>query len=124
VHGDFSPKNLLVHGAGLTLVDFEVAHAGDPAFDLGFFFSHLLLKAFRAARTHGERPDFALTHAFWQSYTAHAGSDPVRMRRTVRHAAACVLARLDGKSPIDYRHELDQDAVRQFARTALHREPH
>ncbi len=35
VHGDFSPKNILVHRGGLTLVDFEVGHFGDPAFDLG-----------------------------------------------------------------------------------------
>ncbi len=54
VHADFSPKNLLVHGDrfGLTVVDFETAHAGDPAFDLGFFTSHLLLKSLRAAPEH------------------------------------------------------------------------
>ena len=44
VLGDFSPKNILVHSAGLILLDFECAHAGDAAFDLGFFLSHLLLK--------------------------------------------------------------------------------
>src|SRR5262249_5388665 len=44
VLADFSPKNILVHSRGLTLVDFETAHAGDPAFDLGFLLSHLLLK--------------------------------------------------------------------------------
>ena len=44
VLGDFSPKNILVHGTGLVLLDFECAHAGDPAFDLGFFLTHLLLK--------------------------------------------------------------------------------
>ena len=49
VLGDFSPKNILVHAGGLILLDFECAHAGDPAFDLGFFLSHLLLKTIRAA---------------------------------------------------------------------------
>ena len=44
VLGDFSPKNILVHQQGLILLDFECAHAGDPAFDLGFFLTHLLLK--------------------------------------------------------------------------------
>ena len=48
VHADFSPKNILVHRRGLTVVDFETAHAGDPAFDVGFFLSHITLKAFRA----------------------------------------------------------------------------
>ena len=46
VHADFSPKNLLVGPAGLMMVDFETGHFGDPAFDLGFFQSHLILKAF------------------------------------------------------------------------------
>ena len=49
VLGDFSPKNILVHKDGLILLDFECAHAGDPAFDLGFFLTHLLLKTIRAA---------------------------------------------------------------------------
>ena len=48
VLGDFSPKNILVHSGGLILLDFECAHAGDPAFDLGFFLTHLLLKTIRA----------------------------------------------------------------------------
>ena len=56
VHADFSPKNILVHARGLTLVDFETAHAGDPAYDLGFVLSHLLLKAARAGHRRGARP--------------------------------------------------------------------
>ena len=45
VHGDYSPKNMLIDPQGqLMLLDFECAHAGDPAFDLGFFLTHLFLK--------------------------------------------------------------------------------
>jgi 5-methylthioribose kinase len=45
VHGDYSPKNVLVgHGPSLWVIDFEVAHVGDPAFDLAFMLNHLLLK--------------------------------------------------------------------------------
>ena len=51
VLGDFSPKNILVHAGGLILLDFECAHAGDPAFDLGFFLTHLMLKEIRASST-------------------------------------------------------------------------
>jgi 5-methylthioribose kinase len=122
VLGDFSPKNILVHPGGLILLDFETAHAGDPAFDLGFFLSHLMLKAFRARRLGGNPGAFLeLINAFWKSYTARAGIDPCggRSHRGVRHALACVLARLDGKSTIDYRHELDHEAVRRFARQGL-----
>ena len=46
-HGDYSPKNILTHEHGFTLVDYETAHFGDPTMDLGFFLSHLLLKAAR-----------------------------------------------------------------------------
>jgi len=53
-HGDFSPKNLLVHAGGLTLVDYETGHLGEPAMDVGFFFSHLLLKAIRSRMGNGE----------------------------------------------------------------------
>src|SRR5205807_7645898 len=49
VHADFSPKNVLIAGDRISLVDFETAHYGDPAFDLGFFLSHLLLKSVRHA---------------------------------------------------------------------------
>jgi aminoglycoside phosphotransferase (APT) family kinase protein len=45
VHADFTPKNLLVWDAGLMMVDFETGHFGDPAFDLGLFLAHLVLKA-------------------------------------------------------------------------------
>src|SRR5262249_20798740 len=44
-HGDYSPKNVLTHAAGFTLVDYETAHFGDPTMDLGFCLSHLVLKA-------------------------------------------------------------------------------
>ncbi|HEX8201161.1 MAG TPA: phosphotransferase, partial [Isosphaeraceae bacterium] len=117
VLGDFSPKNILVHARGLTLVDFETAHAGDPAFDLGFFLSHLVLKAFRAAPR--PEPYLELTRRFWDAYRREAGDDPALARRGTAHAAACALARIDGTSPVDYRAELDPDAVRRAARAAL-----
>ena len=68
VHGDFSPKNLLVAGESLTLVDFETGHWGDPAFDLGFFLSHLVLKA--AYRLPRHEPLLELTETFRRAYDA------------------------------------------------------
>jgi 5-methylthioribose kinase len=121
VHADFSPKNILVHQRGMMLVDFETAHAGDPAFDLGFFLSHLLLKAFRAQA--GAGAYFDLSRTFWDAYRTHTGADLARMARAVRHAAACMLARIDGKSPVDYRSHLDVQAVRRFARAAIRNPP-
>jgi 5-methylthioribose kinase len=119
VHADFSPKNILVHSQGLTVVDFETAHAGDPAFDLGFFLSHLVLKAFRAAPDSDRYLD--LTRAFCNAYCATTGLDPRsdRMRRGIAHASACALARVDGKSPVEYLDQQTQQAVRTFSRAAL-----
>ena len=123
VHGDFSPKNLLVHAGGLTAVDFETAHAGDPAFDLGFFLSHLLLKAFRAAPD--ALPYFVLIQAFWDAYLDRVGvaPDADRVARACDHTAACALARVDGKSPVDYLDDRARDRVRRFATAALQGPP-
>src|SRR5262249_5112994 len=68
VHGDFSPKNLLVHANRVTLIDFEVGHYGDPAFDLGFFLTHLMFKAFYNAPRYA--PFLNLIDAFWSRYSA------------------------------------------------------
>jgi 5-methylthioribose kinase len=106
VHADFSPKNLLVYDGGLLLVDFETGHYGDPAFDLGFFLSHLVLKAAYHAPAHDAY--LALTQTFWQSYRAELAKvisgDEFRAleRRTIRHFAGCAWARVDGKSQVDY----------------------
>lgn len=119
VLADFSPKNVLVHGEGLTLVDFETGHYGDPAFDLGFFLSHLLLKTLRHARI------AELTEAFWSRYwpTLEAKPLPPGMqraelfRRTLPHLAGCMLARVDGTSPVDYLTPEQADRVRWFSRS-------
>jgi 5-methylthioribose kinase len=129
VHADFSPKNILVHSAGLTLVDFETAHAGDPAFDLGFFASHLLLKAIRQyvrAGAGAELPIIRLLDAFWVAYWPSVAERlrPGRDDRGARHAAACTLARIDGKSPVDYLDAGGQGIARRFALAALLQDAH
>ncbi|MEX2027661.1 MAG: phosphotransferase, partial [Pirellulaceae bacterium] len=106
VHGDFSPKNLLVAEGELWLIDFEVGHFGDGAFDLGFFLTHLVLKSFVA----GDRADeyLALIDAFRGAYQAEAlpvagaGELAQLWLRTCGALAGCLLARVDGKSPVDY----------------------
>lgn len=119
VHADFSPKNLLIHPDGLTLVDYETVHFGDPAFDLGFFFSHLWLKAVALPAV---RPSLiAGILAAWDAYRTQLGTAETSAsipfeelsRRAVLHLAACLLSRVDGKSPVDYLHEESQ---RDFVR--------
>jgi 5-methylthioribose kinase len=128
VLADFSPKNVLIAGEQIVLVDFETGHYGDPAFDLGFFLSHLLLKGIRHAARFAEFA--ALTMEFWGSYfneLADLSQDtPFArveiLRRTTAHLAGCMWARIDGTSKIDYLGEAQQNAARDFCRS-LFRDP-
>jgi 5-methylthioribose kinase len=99
VHGDFSPKNVLLHQDRMVLLDHEVAHFGDPAFDIGFAMAHLLSKAHHLPLL---RTDFlSAALEFWRSYqtwTPYAGFES----RCVRHSLACLLARVCGRSPLEY----------------------
>jgi 5-methylthioribose kinase len=123
-HGDYSPKNILTHSQGFTLVDYETAHLGDPTMDLGFFLSHLLLKA---VKRHGEAEQFLdLTRAFWRGYAAEASFRPLAelQSRGIAHLGVCLLARIDGTSPVDYLPEEGQrEQVRRIGRRILRERP-
>lgn len=128
VHADFSPKNLLVSAQGLLMVDFETGHYGDPAFDLGFFLSHLVLKACRAIPRHD---DFlGLSEVFRQAYDRRigkniAGADLADLwSRGAQNFAGCAWARLGGKSPVDYLSDPGRrEAMRVVCREVFDREP-
>lgn len=108
VHGDYSPKNVIVVGSGAAaevfLLDFEVAHLGNPVFDLAFMLNHLTLKAIHKPRLAGEYN--AAARSFWSAYLDNAGpfaTDPAGFEReTVRQLGVLLLARVDGKSPAEY----------------------
>jgi 5-methylthioribose kinase len=125
VHGDFSPKNLLISPGQICLIDFEVGHFGDPAFDLGFFLTHLALKAIHA----GQRRDdyLAVIDDFWKAYQGALIAVVTReeladlSRRSALHWAACMLARVDGKSPVDYLAPDHKQFVRSFVVDFLRR---
>jgi len=120
VHADFSPKNILVHPDGISLVDYETVHLGDPAFDLGFFFSHLWLKAIALpeSRMSIQQGIEAAWLAYQSALTAERSAAAVihfahLSQRAVSHLAACLLSRVDGKSTVDY---LQQESQRRFVR--------
>jgi 5-methylthioribose kinase len=120
VHGDYSPKNMLVQGNKIFLIDFEVVHWGDPAFDAGFLLNHLFLKAFHQPRFW--RLYFMAVREFWKELlrgtenAAHGDFENM----TLRHLAALMLARMDGKSPVEYiRDEITRERVRRFAKRLL-----
>ena len=103
VHGDYSPKNVLVHAGRLVLLDHEVIHFGEPAFDLGFSLTHLLSKAHYLP---AHRRSFVnAAHLFWRSYLQAAA--PCHQTadfesRAARHTLACLLARVAGRSTLEY----------------------
>jgi 5-methylthioribose kinase len=123
-HGDYTPKNLLVHGGGLTLVDYETAHLGEPAMDLGLFFAHLLLKAVH--RPHERELFFVLVATAWAGYASVVTFEALEalLFRGLGHLGACLLARVDGTSPVDYLPEAGRpQAVRRLARWLLEERP-
>ena len=123
-HGDYSPKNILAHGAGVTLVDYETAHLGHPTMDLGFFLSHVILKAIKRRRE--REAFFELTRAFWRGYGREVKFRPLEelQARGIGHFGLCVLARIDGTSPVDYlTDEVDRTMARTLGRRVLHERP-
>ena len=113
VHGDVSPKNILAGPHGPVFLDAECAWFGDPAFDLAFCLNHLLLKCLwnRAAAPR-------LIEAFERLRAAYregvSWESPVAVEeRTARLLAALMLARVDGKSPVEYLTAADQNLVRE-----------
>lgn len=120
MHGDVSPKNILKGPDGPVLLDAETACYGDPAFDLAFCLNHLLLKCIWApAHAAAYCQSFA---ALRDAYFAHVAWEPVAEmdRRTAGVLSALLLARIDGKSPVEYiTAETDKAFVRTAARDFL-----
>ncbi len=116
VHGDYGPKNVLVHAGQLVILDYEVVHWGDPAFDLGFGLTHLLSKAHHVR---GRRADFGRAASqFFRAYLESLGDVPWANGvepHAVRHTLGCLLARAQGRSPLEYldlaARERQRDAV-------------
>ncbi len=120
VHGDFSPKNLLTGPAGPVILDAECAWYGDPAFDLAFVLNHLLLKG---AWRPGWRARYAGAFAaLANAYLAHVAWEAAAdcERRTAALLPGLMLARIDGKSPVEYlTDDRPRNEVRAFARALL-----
>jgi 5-methylthioribose kinase len=122
VHGDVSPKNILVGPSGPVFLDAECAWYGDPAFDIAFCANHLLLKSvWKPAHAEAYATAYrALTEAYlagviWEDRDAlDARAGPL--------LAALMLARIDGKSPVEYlTDEADRVFVRRVASQLLRR---
>jgi aminoglycoside phosphotransferase (APT) family kinase protein len=118
VHGDVSPKNILV-GAEPVFLDAECATWGDPAFDAAFCLTHLVLK-----RIHLPAQRDALrasARAFQEAYLAEVVWEDAAAvsRRIDRIVPALLLARVAGASPVEYLDDAERTRVRRLALSAL-----
>lgn len=119
VHGDFSPKNMLISPDRLVLLDHEVAWYGDPAFDLAFFLNHLFLKCLLHFHRNLALPDLPLIA--WRRYFSKgilADREALAVR-TSRLLLMLMLARVDGKSPVEYLNESQHEGIRAFVHQQL-----
>jgi 5-methylthioribose kinase len=111
VHGDYSPKNVIVYPDRILLLDCEVAHWGDPAFDAAFLLCHLLLDG-------AQEPDFADVFASvaveaWRTYRTQGGlADDASV---IAELGCLLLARVDGKSPLAHLRGERATPVRAYA---------
>lgn len=119
VHGDVSPKNILIRDGAPILLDAECATMGDASFDPAFCLNHLILKAIHVPAIRTEL--LAAVGAFWDAYRAHiAWEDAAALEeRIARLLPALMLARVDGKSPVEYLDEGERDLVRKLAVSLL-----
>ncbi|OXM72289.1 MULTISPECIES: phosphotransferase family protein [Amycolatopsis] len=114
VHGDYTPKNVLVDPDGhqLWVIDWEVAHAGDPTFDPAWTVGHLLLKSLH-------RPTAAPACAAAAHEFLDALEVPLDENQLIRQTGCLVLSRVDGTSPVDYLAPTARDRARALGRRLL-----
>jgi aminoglycoside phosphotransferase (APT) family kinase protein len=119
VHGDVSPKNILVRSQRPVLLDAECATVGDPAFDVAFCLNHLVLKAIHLPPSR----DGLLRSigSLWDAYRPHVGWEaPSTLDgRVAALLPALMLARIDGKSPVEYLTETGRSTTRDLARDLI-----
>ncbi|GAA2118487.1 aminoglycoside phosphotransferase family protein [Actinomadura napierensis] len=118
VHGDFSPKNMLVSERRVWVLDWEVAHVGDATFDPAFLLTHLLLKSVHDPASAGAHAELA--SLFLKALTARTAGTVVHdPGQLVRQVGCLLLARVDGKSPAGYLTADERPRVRELGRSLL-----
>ena len=120
VHGDVSPKNILIGREGPVLIDAECAWFGDPAFDVAFCLNHFFLKAAHMPQ-HAEAL-MRCVSMMTRAYHEHVNWEPNSQfeTRVASLLPGLTLARVDGRSPVEYLAGRARDRVRVLAIELLH----
>lgn len=115
LHGDVSPKNILIRDSGPVLLDAECATMGDACFDPAFCINHLLLKAIHCPKASTTYVEGALS--LWQHYASFVSWEPLANleSRVSQLIPMLMLARIDGKSPVEYLTDPERQHCRQIA---------
>jgi Ser/Thr protein kinase RdoA (MazF antagonist) len=118
VHGDFSPKNILATSDHSPIVlDFEVAHTGNPVFDLAFVSAHLLCKTIR---TQSEVEKETLASTALNFLNSYRQTSRISIAKSLPlHVALIALARVEGVSPVNYLDEPAQQRLVTTTKSAL-----
>ena len=118
VHGDFSPKNILATSDHSPIIlDFEVAHTGNPVFDLAFVSAHLFCKT---VRTQNASEKAAITSTALNFLSSYRQTSRVSIAESLpQHVALIALARVEGVSPVNYLDEPAQQKLVAITNAAL-----
>lgn len=116
IHGDFSPKNIMIDRRKIYIMDFEVAHYGHPSFDLAFFSTHFVLKSVKN-RQYGEAYLNMLGYMLDLYFGSIGFMDKTSLEASyVKLLSLIMIARVDGKSPAEYLTDpADKERMRQMA---------
>ena len=102
VHGDMSPKNILFYKNEIKFLDAETSNFGDPVFDVVFFTNHLLIKSIYLPN---KKSQFLKAYKnFIDTYISNLNCDDKKFffRRCLNMIPLMLIARVDGKSPVEY----------------------
>ena len=113
IHGDFSPKNILIGRSHPIVLDAETACWGDPSFDLAFCFNHFILKSIHK---NNKKKFLEIGKYFIESYLEKIDFENVDsfLFRFFSILPLFILARVDGKSPVEYFNFRDKETARKF----------
>ena len=119
IHGDFSPKNILLGKNYPVILDAETACWGNPAFDLAFLNNHIILKSIFNKEIFSSY--LKLSKNFLENYLANFSivNNKKFIRNFILLQALLILARVDGKSPVEYFKNKHKNLARNLAKNLL-----